>query len=54
MPSLPLTVRHLRALAFYLAAGFRPYKRAIEITDDPRLDGTLSLSAAPHCPVIKN
>jgi GNAT superfamily N-acetyltransferase len=43
---------HPRALSFYLRLGFRPYKRAIEVADDPRLAGLLPLTAAPHVPVI--
>jgi len=46
---------HPDALAFYMRSGFRPYKRQIEIADDPRLDANsgLPLSAAPHVPVIR-
>lgn len=40
------------ALDFYRKSGFVPYKRAIEIVDDPRLSGTLPRTAAPHHPVI--
>jgi GNAT superfamily N-acetyltransferase len=43
---------HPEALAFYLRAGFTPYKRAIEVADDPRLKGLLPRSAAPQIPVI--
>jgi len=46
------TLDHHRALPFYIKAGFVPYKRAIEVSDDPRLDGTLSADAAAHCPII--
>jgi GNAT superfamily N-acetyltransferase len=48
------TLDHPRALAFYRSAGFEPYKRAIEVSDDPRLDGTLSRSAAPHVPLLSD
>jgi GNAT superfamily N-acetyltransferase len=41
-----------RALPFYIRSGFTPYRRAVEIADDPRLTGGLPLDAAPHCPVI--
>ncbi len=46
---------HPGALAFYMRSGFRPYKRQIEIADDPRLDPNAGLppSAAPHIPVIR-
>jgi GNAT superfamily N-acetyltransferase len=45
---------HPRALDFYIRSGFRPYKRAVEIADDPRLKGHLPLGAAPHMPVIES
>lgn len=41
-----------QALGFYRASGFTPYKRAIEIADDPRLTGLLPREAAGHVPVI--
>lgn len=47
------TLDHPSALAFYLRSGFRPDKRAIEITRDPRLAGLLPRDAAPHHPVIE-
>jgi len=43
---------HPSALAFYMRSGFIPYKRAIEVADDPRLLGFLPLEAAPHVPVL--
>ena len=43
---------HPRALEFYRRAGFRPYKRAVEIADDPRLKGHLPLDAGPGVPVL--
>ncbi len=46
------TLDHPDALAFYLRSGFTPVRRQIEIADDPRLDGTLARSAAPHVPII--
>jgi hypothetical protein len=42
-----------RALAFYQRSGFRPYKCAIEVGDDPRLNGTMRRDAAPHVPVYE-
>ena len=42
-----------QALGFYRDSGFTPYKRAIEISDDPRLAGVLPMSAARHVPVIE-
>ena len=46
------TLDHPRALDFYTRSGFRPYKCAIEIADDPRLKGQLPPSAAPHVPIL--
>lgn len=43
---------HPEALEFYCRAGFRPVRRAIEIFDDPRLDGTLDRDVAAWMPVI--
>jgi len=44
------TLDHSRALAFYLKVGFTPYKRSIEVADDPRLTGEVPRTAAPHIP----
>ena len=41
-----------QALLFYQACGFKPYKRAIEVAEDPRLLGLLGQERAPHVPVI--
>jgi GNAT superfamily N-acetyltransferase len=41
------------ALPFYVKGGFKPYKRAIEVADDPRLRGVLPESAAPQVPIIR-
>lgn len=46
------TLDHPGALAFYLRSGFRPFRRQIEIADDPRLTGAAPRTAAPHIPVI--
>jgi GNAT superfamily N-acetyltransferase len=46
------TLDHFRALPLYRAAGFVPYRRALEIANDPRLDGTLPRSSAPQIPLI--
>jgi GNAT superfamily N-acetyltransferase len=43
---------HPGALGFYQRMGFQPYKRAIEVMDDPRLTGDLSRDAAPHIPLL--
>ncbi len=44
---------HPGALAFYLRSGFRPYKLAVEVFEDPRLGGLLPRTAAPHVPLIE-
>jgi ribosomal protein S18 acetylase RimI-like enzyme len=46
------TLDHPSALAFYRRAGFRPYRRAVEIADDPRLTGHLPRGAAPQIPLL--
>jgi GNAT superfamily N-acetyltransferase len=43
---------HPRAMGFYLRTGFVPYKRAIEVADDPRRCGVLPDTAAAHVPLI--
>jgi len=47
------TFDHPAALRFYQARGFRPYKLAIEVADDPRLTGHLPETAGPHVPLIR-
>jgi GNAT superfamily N-acetyltransferase len=47
------TFDHPSALSFYQRAGFRPFRRQIEVADDPRLDGTAPRSAATHVPIIE-
>ena len=47
------TFDHPCALAFYIRSGFIPFRRQIEIADDPRLDGTLSRRDAAHVPIIE-
>ena len=46
------TSDHPSALAFYQKMGFVPYKRAIEIADDPRVTGESPRGAAPHVPIL--
>jgi GNAT superfamily N-acetyltransferase len=41
------------APAFYMRSGFRPFRRQVEIADDPRLSGLAPLDSAPHVPVIR-
>ena len=43
---------HPGALDFYLRSGFVPFKREIEVADDPRLTGVLPRDAAPNVPII--
>jgi GNAT superfamily N-acetyltransferase len=47
------TLDHPAALAFYKRSGFTPFRRQIEIEDDPRLTGLLPQSAAPHVPLAE-
>ena len=47
------TLDHPGALQFYIRSGFRPYRRQVEIADDPRLSGLIPKSAAPHVPIIR-
>ena len=44
---------HPRAVDFYRASGFRPYRLAVEVFEDPRLKGHLPRSAAPNVPIIE-
>jgi ribosomal protein S18 acetylase RimI-like enzyme len=46
------TFDHPRALGFYRRNGFRPYKFAIEVSDDPRATGVLPRTAAPQIPLL--
>ncbi len=41
-----------RALGFYIHSGFMPYKRAVEVANDPRLQGILPKTAAPQVPLL--
>jgi GNAT superfamily N-acetyltransferase len=47
------TLDHPSAPTFYQRSGFRPFRRQVEIADDPRLAGLSPLDAAPHAPVIR-
>ncbi|WP_407167270.1 GNAT family N-acetyltransferase [Bradyrhizobium sp. ORS 111] len=47
------TFDHPSALAFYQRSGFRPFRRQIEVANDPRLDGTTPRDVARHVPVIE-
>jgi GNAT superfamily N-acetyltransferase len=46
------TADHPAALGFYMKFGFVPYKRAIEIADDPRVTGEIPRSAGQHIPIV--
>lgn len=46
------TLDHPGALGFYIRSGFAPYRRSIEVVDDPRLTGTLPRDAGGHVPII--
>lgn len=47
------TLDHHSALGFYRESGFVPYRRQVEIFDDPRLTGLLPRDAAPQIPLLK-
>jgi GNAT superfamily N-acetyltransferase len=47
------TSDHPGALAFYRRSGFHCFRRQIEVSDDPRLDGTLPRHVARHVPIIE-
>ncbi|MCX7566622.1 GNAT family N-acetyltransferase [Sulfitobacter sp. F26169L] len=46
------TIDSPQALNFYIRSGFTPYKRAVEIDDDPRITGVLPATAGDGVPVI--
>jgi GNAT superfamily N-acetyltransferase len=46
------TLDHPDALPFYIRSGFVPFKRQIEIHDDPRVLGLYPHSAAPNVPLL--
>lgn len=47
------TLDHPGALAFYQRTGFKPFRRQIEVFDDPRLTGLVPETAAPHIPIVR-
>lgn len=47
------TLDHQGAPQFYQRSGFVPFKRSIEVVDDPRLGRHMPRAAAPHHPVIE-
>jgi len=46
------TLDSASALPSYMGSGFTPYRRVIEVADDPRLLGFLPREAAPHIPLL--
>jgi GNAT superfamily N-acetyltransferase len=46
------TIDHHGAVEFYIRSGFTPFRRGVEVVDDPRLSGHMPLQAVPQCPVI--
>jgi GNAT superfamily N-acetyltransferase len=46
------TLDHPSALGFYKRTGFEPYRRAIEVYDDPRYLGLTRSDAAPDVPIL--
>jgi ribosomal protein S18 acetylase RimI-like enzyme len=44
---------HPAAPGFYRRMGFRAYKFAIEVMDDPRLTGACPETAGPRIPIIR-
>ena len=43
---------HPGALDFYIRSGFVPFRRQIEVVDDPRATGLLPTTAAPQVPLL--
>jgi GNAT superfamily N-acetyltransferase len=46
------TLDHPGALDFYIRSGFTPFKRQIEIYDDPRIQGIYPRTTAPNVPIL--
>lgn len=46
------TLDHPNALGFYQRSGFRPFRRQVEVADDPRLTGKLPRDASPQTPIL--
>jgi GNAT superfamily N-acetyltransferase len=47
------TLDSQQALPFYIRSGFTPYRRQVEIDDDPRLTGVLPETSGAHVPLIR-
>ena len=43
---------HPGALDFYIRSGFVPFRRQVEVIDDPRATGLLPTTAAPQVPLL--
>ena len=41
-----------QALGFYIRSGFTPYRRQVEVAEDPRRRGILPETAAPQIPLL--
>ncbi|MEP2705188.1 MAG: GNAT family N-acetyltransferase [Roseibium sp.] len=41
-----------QAMMFYRSCGFKPFRRCIEVIDDPRLEGLCPKNSAPHVPYL--
>jgi GNAT superfamily N-acetyltransferase len=46
------TLDHPSALDFYRRSGFRPFRRQVEIAEDPRLSGLARTDAAARVPLL--
>ncbi|TJX12513.1 MAG: GNAT family N-acetyltransferase, partial [Mesorhizobium sp.] len=46
------SIDHHSVIGFYRACGFEPFAAGFEITDDPRIKGTLPRDCAPQIPLI--
>jgi GNAT superfamily N-acetyltransferase len=47
------TLDHPGALPFYIRSGLVPFRRQVEIADDPRLAGYVPRTAAPQVPFLR-
>jgi GNAT superfamily N-acetyltransferase len=46
------TLDHPGSLGFYVRSGFTPFRRQIEVADDPRLTRDAARTSAPQIPII--
>lgn len=47
------TFDHPKALPLYQSMGYTPYRHVARVVEDPRVQGWLPRSAAPHVPVVE-